>query len=128
MDNILLGTRMSLGSQISAFCRDVNQFQSIWVIEFDDDQFLEWVEEDGTNVFPIWSTESRVKKNLKHLEEHSNGKPCLITLSEFKSDWLPQLIEAEFKLGPNWAGENLAGTTFYPQELIDRVDNFKSLA
>ena len=119
---------MSLGSQISAFCRDVNQFQSIWVIEFDDDQFLEWVEEDGTNVFPIWSTESRVKKNLKHLEEHSNGKPCLITLSEFKSDWLPQLIEAEFKLGPNWAGENLAGTTFYPQELIDRVDNFKSLA
>ena len=63
-----------------------------------------------------------------HLAEYSNGKPYQITLSEFKNDWLPQLFEAKFKLGPNWVGENLTGTTFFPQELIDRVESFNTLA
>ncbi|GAC06453.1 DUF2750 domain-containing protein [Paraglaciecola chathamensis] len=113
---------MSLGSQISAFCKDVKKHQEVWLIEFEEDQFLEWIEEDGTRVLPIWSTESRVERTLQRLDQFGNGTPCGFTFDSFVEEWLPELKEAGIKLGPNWAGDNLTGTTLFPDELIGRIE------
>ncbi len=114
---------MSTASQVSAFCRDVVKFGKIWTIQFPDESFIKWENSDGSEVFPIWSTESRVKKALQLGEEFEGGKPVSFGFEIFIAEWLPKLVNEHIGLGPNWAGENLSGWSFEAKELIDRVKN-----
>jgi len=114
---------MSSASQVSAFCRDVVKFKKIWTIQFPDESFIKWVNSDRSEVFPIWSTESRVKKVLQLGEEFEGGRPVSFSYEIFIVEWLPKLIDENIGLGPNWAGKNLSGWTMEAQELIDRVKN-----
>lgn len=114
---------MSAAAQVSAFCRDVVRSREIWSIQFEDGSYLKWVNPDGTEVFPIWSTESRVKRVLKLGEEFKGGKAVSFAYEEFLTEWLPKFKREGIGLGPNWAGENLSGWSFEAQELISRVKN-----
>ena len=114
---------MSVGSQVTAFCRDVARERTVWTIAFEDGDYLKWVNADETEVFPVWSTKTRVERVLKLGEEFSGGRPVSFSLESFIHEWLPRLVETGTKLGPNWAGENLSGWSFEPEELIQRVCN-----
>jgi len=112
---------MSAASQVSAFCRDVAKCKEVWTIQFEDNSFLKWQNPDGSEVFPVWSTESRVKRALKLSEEFQGGVAVSFKWQVFLQDWLPKLLNNNVGLGPNWAGENLSGWSFEAQELIERV-------
>ncbi|MES9901785.1 MAG: DUF2750 domain-containing protein [Sedimenticola sp.] len=112
---------MSAAAQVSAFCRDIVKSKEIWTIQFDDNSFIKWENHDGSQVFPIWSTESRVKRVLKFGEEFEGGEAVSFGFQEFLKSWLPRLTKEGVGLGPNWAGENLSGWSFEAQELIARV-------
>ena len=114
---------MTTASQVNAFCRDLVKSKEIWTIQFLDATFIKWMNEDGSEVFPIWSTESRVKKVLEFGDEFEGGSSVSFKFDEFLADWLPDLIEDSVGLGPNWAGSNLSGWTFEAQELMERVKN-----
>ncbi len=118
-----LGEGMSAASQVSAFCRDIVKTKLIWTIQFHDESFIKWINEDGSEVWPVWSTESRVKKTLKLSDDFEGGKAISYSFDDFLVEWLPDLIEDNVGLGPNWAGDNLSGWSFEAQELIDRVKN-----
>ena len=114
---------MSAAAQVSTFCKDIVKSKEIWTIQFNDDSFIKWENPDGSEVFPIWSTESRVKRVLKLGEEFEGGKAVSFSFKEFLINWLPQLQKKGVSLGPNWAGENLSGWSFEAQELITRIKN-----
>lgn len=113
---------MSIGSQVSAFCRDISKTKMFWTIQFQDGSYIKWRNEDGSEIFPLWSTETRVQRTLKVATELEGGSPVSISFDNFIQDWLPELVENSVLLGPNWAGENLTGTSFDAMELITRVE------
>ena len=112
---------MSMMSQVAAFCRDVYKTKLLWTIEFEDGALLQWFEDDGSQVLPFWSSESRVTKVIKLLKDFDGGVPASIELDEFEADWVQDLVESNIRIGPNWAGENLSGTTFDANEMIRRI-------
>ncbi len=112
---------MSMGSQISAFCRGVARKKLFWTIQFEDESLLEWVEEDGHEVLPFWSTQSRVEKALERIDPAGKAYLAFIDYEKFITEWLPEMTKAGMKVGPNWSGENLTGTTFPASELISRI-------
>jgi hypothetical protein len=112
---------MSMMSQVAAFCRDVYQMKLLWTVEFEDGSILQWFEDDGSQVLPFWSSESRVKKVIKLLEDFDGGLPASIELDEFEADWVQDLVDSNIRIGPNWAGEELSGTTFEANELVRRI-------
>lgn len=114
---------MSMVSQISAFCRDVAKSKTLWTIQYEDGSYIKWCNEDGSEVFPLWSTESRVQRTLKVAEELVGGKPVSIPFDQIIHEWLQDIIKAGVAIGPNWGGENLTGTSFDAVELIERVKN-----
>ena len=112
---------MSAAPHVKAFCQDLVQSKNIWTIQFSDGSYIKWENEDGSEVFPVWSTESRVRKVLSYEDAFEGATPVNFSFEAFQSEWLPKLIEERTGLGPNWSGENLSGWTFEAQELIDRV-------
>jgi hypothetical protein len=116
-----LGVLMSMMSQVAAFCKDVYQMKLLWTVEFEDGSILQWFEDDGSQVLPFWSSESRVKKVIKLLEDFDGGLPASIELDEFEADWVQDLVDSNIRIGPNWAGEELSGTTFEANELVRRI-------
>jgi hypothetical protein len=116
---------MSLGSQINSFCKDIAKSNLFWTMQFEDGSFLKWYNDDESEILPLWSTESRVKKAIKVEPEFKGATPVSITLEIFISEWLPDLDKNSIAIGPNWSGENLTGTSFEANELIDRIKNTK---
>jgi len=113
---------MSMGSQINAFCIDVAKTKTLWTIQFDDGGYIKWCNDDGSEIFPLWSSKSRVERTLKvAAEELPGGKPVSIPFDQFIKEWLPDFVKAGVAVGPNWAGENLTGTSFDASELVERV-------
>ena len=110
-----------MGSQISAFCRDISKTKIFWTIQFQDGSYIKWCNDDGSEIFPLWSTESRVKRTLKVATELEGGTPISISFDNFIQEWMPKLLKSSVSLGPNWAGENLTGTSFDAVELITRI-------
>ena len=84
---------MSAGSQVSAFFPDIAKSKLFWTIQFEDGQYIKWCNEDRSEVFPLWSTKSRVEATLKRVEEFEGGKPISISLNKFLDSWLPDLTE-----------------------------------
>jgi len=114
---------MSMGSQVSVFCKDVSNSEVFWTIQFEDGSYIKWCNDDDSEIFPLWSTESRVELTLKRAEEFSGGKPIAISLDTFKTEWLPDLIKNSVSIGPNWSGENLSGSSYEAEELLARIKN-----
>ena len=115
---------MSMGSQISAFCKDVAKSKKLWSIQFQDGSYIKWCNDDGSEIFPLWSSETRVEKILKYAgQELDGGKPISFSFDEFIKEWVPGFYENNVAVGPNWAGENISGTSFEVNELIERVRN-----
>ncbi|WP_434939012.1 DUF2750 domain-containing protein [Shewanella sp. HL-SH8] len=112
---------MSAAPHVAAFCKDVAKNKEIWTIQFSDESYIKWENSEGRDVFPVWSTKSRVKKILSYEEEFEGAVPVCFSLDEFISDWMPTLLENTTGLGPNWAGENLMGWEMGAQEVIDRI-------
>lgn len=112
---------MSMGSQVKVFCKDVAKSKTLWTIQFDDGSYIKWCNDDGSEIFPIWSTESRVKRILDYADELGGGRPIAILFEVFLTEWLPNFTKAGVKLGPNWVGKNLSGTSFEAIELVERV-------
>jgi hypothetical protein len=112
---------MSAAPHVKAFCHDLAKTKKIWTIQFPDGSYIKWENEDGSEVFPVWSTESRVRKVLTYDEAFEGASAVFFSFEEFLSEWLPKLINDSVRLGPNWAGKNLSGWTFGAQELINRV-------
>jgi Protein of unknown function (DUF2750) len=112
---------MSAAPHVKAFCQDLVKTRNIWTIQFADGSYIKWENSDGSEVFPVWSTESRVRKVLSYEEAFEGAAPVCFSLDVFLSEWLPKLTNEGTGLGPNWAGKNLSGWTFKAQELIDRV-------
>ena len=113
-------------SQVSSFCKDVVKSEVIWVLQFNGDTYVNWVNEDGSEVFPVWSSESRVKKVIKLVDVFLDGKAFAITLDDFTQNWIPKFEKDKVSLGPNWVGENLSGTTFSPASFLHRIERYKS--
>ncbi len=113
---------MSSMAQVAMFCKDVAKNNEIWVIQFDGGTFVNWVEEDGSEIFPIWSSKKRVEKIISLVEEFSSGQAEKIIWENFKIEWIPKFIDKKVSLGPNWIGENLKGISFNPISLVQRVD------
>lgn len=80
-----------------------------------------WKDEDGSEVLPLSSTESRVNLSLQAASEVEGGKAVSISFDDFETNWVPKFEKRNIRLGPNWAGENLSGTSFGALELFDRV-------
>ena len=116
---------MSLGSQINSFCKDIAKSSVFWTMQFEDGQFIKWYNEDESEILPLWSSESRVIKAIKVEPEFKGASPVSITFDNFLSEWLPDLIKSNIAIGPNWSGDNLTGTSFEANELIERVKNTK---
>jgi hypothetical protein len=115
---------MSMGSQIAAFCKDVAENEIFWTIQFEDENILKWVDEDGTEVLPFWSTQSRAEKALERIEPAESNYIAYITLDDFLTGWLEEISNIGVRIGPNWSGDNLTGTTFSPEELISRIKKY----
>lgn len=113
----------SVVAQINSFCCDVAKSQEIWTIEFSDGEYIKWQNEDGTEVFPLWSSESRITKILTFVEELQGAKPVSFSYEYFCEKWVPDLLRNKVSIGPNWAGENLTGTSIDPNELIQRISH-----
>ncbi|WP_039978439.1 DUF2750 domain-containing protein [Shewanella decolorationis] len=112
---------MSMMSQVAAFCREVYKTKLLWTIEFEDGSLLQWFEEDGSQVLPFWSSESRVTKVIELLKDFDSGVPTSIEFDEFEAEWVLDLVASNIRIGPNWTGENLSGTTFEANEMIRRI-------
>ena len=112
---------MSAAPHVKAFCQDLVNTRTIWTIQFPDGSYIKWENADGSEVFPIWSTELRVRKILSYEEAFHGAVPVSFSFDNFLLEWLPKLIKEGTALGPNWAGKNLSGWTFGAQELINRV-------
>ena len=112
---------MSAAPHVKAFCQDLVKARKLWTIQFPDGAYIKWENPDGSEVLPVWSTESRVRKVLTYEEAFDGAVPVCFEFDDFLSEWLPKLKNEGTRLGPNWAGENLSGWTFEAQELIDRV-------
>lgn len=114
---------MSAAPHVKAFCHEIVKTRELWTIQFPDGAYIKWEDSDGSEVLPVWSTQSRVRKVLSYEGAFDGAVPVCFSFNDFLSDWLPRLNEEGTGLGPNWVGENLSGWTFGAQELIDRVQN-----
>jgi len=112
---------MSAAAHVAVFCKDVAKNKNVWTIQLPDQNYIKWENSDGSEVFPVWSTKSRVQKIISYEEEFDGAIPIKFTFEEFLSDWMPELLENSIRLGPNWAGENLMGWDMGAQEVIDRI-------
>ena len=117
---------MSMGSQIAAFCKDVSKNKKMWTILFEDDSLLKWENEDGSVVIPIWSTQARVEKAISLLVELENIEPSYLPLEIFIDKWAPELDRLQVRVGPNWSGDNLSGTTFGALDIIQRIKRYET--
>ncbi|AUD59113.1 hypothetical protein AYJ58_06235 [Shewanella sp. Pdp11] len=117
---------MSMGSQIAAFCKDVSKNKKMWTILFEDDSLLKWENEDGSVVIPIWSTQTRVEKAISLLVELENIESSYLPLEIFIDEWAPELDRSQVRVGPNWSGDNLSGTTFGALEIIQRIKRYET--
>lgn len=112
---------MSAAPHVKAFCVDVARSKTIWTIQFADGSYIKWQNEDGTEIMPVWSSESRVMKAIACEADFDGASPVGIGFDEFVADWMPKLLDENTGLGPNWAGESLMGWEMGAQELMDRV-------
>ena len=112
---------MNAAPHVAAFCKDVAKNKLVWTIQFLNGTYIKWENPDGSEIFPVWSTKSRVEKIIGYEQEFKGAIPISFTLDEFRSDWLPKLIKNSTGLGPNWAGENVMGWEMEAQEVIDRI-------
>ncbi len=112
---------MSAAPHVAAFCKEVAKNKEIWTIQFIDESYIKWENEDGSEIFPVWSSRSRVQKIISSDEEFEGAVPVKFNFDEFLTDWMPTLIKNSTGLGPNWAGEKLMGWEMKAQEVIDRI-------
>ena len=112
---------MTSAAQVSAFCKDVAVNRRLWTIRVADKSYIKWQNPDGSEVFPVWSSQSRVERAIKLSGQFEGGEPKSFEFSEFVANWLPDFVKDKVGLGPNWAGKNLTGWTFKADELIRRV-------
>lgn len=112
---------MSAAPHVAAFCEDVAKNKEIWTIQFPDQSYIKWENANGSEVFPVWSSQSRVQKIIAFEEEFGGAVAVKFDFSEFLSDWMPTLLKNSTKLGPNWAGENLMGWEIDVEEVIKRI-------
>jgi len=112
---------MSAAPHVAAFCKEVATNREVWTIQFPDGSYIKWENATGLEIFPVWSTKSRVQKIINYEEEFEGATPVKFSFDEFLSDWMPILLKNATGLGPNWAGENLMGWEMGAQEIIDRI-------
>ncbi len=114
---------MSSAPHVSAFVKGVAKNKEIWTIQFPDKSYIKWEKDDGTEIFPVWSTKSRVEKIISYETAFEGASVVSFTYGEFLTDWVPQLIKDSTGLGPNWAGENVMGWEMEAKEIIGRIEH-----
>ena len=121
MKKIMITVALLTTVPVMAVSKDAAEKETLWVIQLGDDDCLKWINKDGSEVIPVWSTESRVKRILKYLPEITQAKPLAIKLEDFCTDWFDNLNENGIGVGPNWAGKNISGTTFPIEDIISGI-------
>ena len=114
-----------LGAQLSAFYKNIAEKKEMWVIRTGEESCLKWINEDGSEILPVWSTESRAKKIIKMISGTKEMKPLCITEKEFYSKWIDELRNNNIAVGPNWAGDNITGTSLPVDVVVSGIEAVK---
>jgi hypothetical protein len=112
---------MSAAPHVAAFCRDVAKNGKVWTIQLPDGSYIKWENDDGSEIFPLWSSKSRVEKVIDYEKHFEGAVPTSFPYDTFLTEWVPKLRGESIGLGPNWAGENLMGWEMGVDEVVDRV-------
>jgi Protein of unknown function (DUF2750) len=106
------------GSQAAAFFRDVRQNRVVWLVR-DDDGSPTHISADGKRSLPFWSTSARAQRAAKiwgcGLRVES------MPLHAWCDRELPDAARDGLVIGINWSGPRLAGWSFTPMEVLNRL-------
>jgi hypothetical protein len=112
---------MTLSAQLHAFYRDVAASWQLWAIRMPDGGYVQWTHPNGKRVLPVWSTESRLNRTMRHLSEINGGVPHAIGFESFCAHWLPDLVRTSVSLGINWTGPQASGAELPPAAIVESV-------
>jgi hypothetical protein len=106
--------------QAAAFFREVARHQTIWTVR-DADGYPCPLNGDGIRVFPVWSSERRVRRIIAQVPAYADFVVVAMPWSELRDEWLSELEDDGYLVGLNWTGPRAAGYDVEPQSVRDRM-------
>lgn len=115
---------MSASAKAHAFYKDVSAKQRIWVLGREG-QPIFTVSADGKRVFPVWSSDTRVKKIISAVPAYADCVVLSCTWECFVAETAPLLEQQGILLGVNWAGQNASGFDLSAKLVIEQVNSIQ---
>lgn len=115
------------GSQAYKFYEEVAKSGTLWFAENAEGTALEFDLGNGKVSFPLWSSESRVKR-LRKLNAPllGNFHPRQMSWSSFKEVLVPILQSKQRVVGVNLSGPNLSGFDISVESVVRQVEGVRN--
>jgi hypothetical protein len=116
---------MSASAQAHAFYKDISAKQRIWVLGRGGQPILT-VSADGKRVFPVWSSDTRIKKIIDSIPAYADCVALSCTWEYFVAETAPLLEQQGILVGVNWAGQNSSGFDLSVKLIIEQVNSIQN--
>jgi hypothetical protein len=115
-----LGKVVSVTSvDIEYFYREAEEANSVWTLR-QDEGMLTVLDDDGSQVVPLWSTRERVVCFMANREDFEGFFPLEIPLNLLLRVWLPDLNRKKVNIGVNWSGKTNIGCEASAEEMTNK--------
>ena len=94
-------------AQADAFYREVIEHSVVWGVK-DADGFPAPATPAG-RAMPFWSLRSRVERIVAEVPAYASFEVAELSLSEWRTRWLPGLQRDGIRVGLNWSGDRATG-------------------
>lgn len=104
----------------AAFFREAVTHGVVFAIR-DEGGFPAPLNSSGVRSMPFWSLESRAMKVIANVPAYAGFEPVAVTLDDFRSRWLPGLVDDGIHVGINWSGHAATGYDLAPDDVLWRL-------
>jgi hypothetical protein len=95
-------------AQADAFYDEILEGREVWTLR-DADGYPAPLDSADTRAMPFWSRRGRVQHIIDNVPAYRAFEPTSVSLSEWRSRWLPGLAKDGLLVGLNWSGGTATG-------------------